>query len=111
MTGLLDAEQDSKYKLSMYAKAQQIGLPALFVDIRHEGAHGEIPLLENLREAATRALLWLWDHYWKDREREIVDSNREVQQRADEECQRASQPGGWAQWAGPWYQKQMGVVP
>ena len=49
----------------MYAKAQQIGLPALFVDLRHEAAHGDMPSLTNLRGAAKRALQWLWDDYWK----------------------------------------------
>lgn len=49
----------------MYAKAQQIGLPALFVDLRHEATHGDMPSLTNLRSAAQRALMWLWDDYWK----------------------------------------------
>ena len=49
----------------MYAKAQQIGLPAVFVDLRHEATHGDMPSLSNLRNAAQRALQWLWDDYWK----------------------------------------------
>ena len=49
----------------MYAKAQQIGLPAVFVDLRHEATHGDMPSLTNLRSAARRALQWLWDDYWK----------------------------------------------
>ena len=65
VTGLLDSQQDSKYKVSMYAKAQQIGLPALFVDLRHEATHGNMPSLTNLRQAAQRALQWLWNDYWK----------------------------------------------
>ncbi len=64
VTGLLDSQQESKYKVSMYAKAQEIGLPALFVDLRHESTHGDIPSLSNLRSAAQRALEWLWDDYW-----------------------------------------------
>ena len=49
----------------MYAKAQQMGLPAMFVDLRHEASHGDMPSLANLRSAARRALQWLWDDYWK----------------------------------------------
>ena len=113
MTGLLDAEQDSKFKVSMYAKAQQIGLPALFVDIRHESAHGEMPSLVGLRDAAERALEWLWDHYWKDLvSRDSRKGGDEVlEQKVDEEGQGASsQPGGWTQWEGPWLGKPIGMV-
>ena len=49
----------------MYAKAQEIGLPAGFVELRHEAAHGEMPSLEVLREAARRAVGWLWEDYWR----------------------------------------------
>lgn len=49
----------------MYTKAQEIGLPALFVDLRHEATHGGMPSLTNLRSAAQRAMQWLWDDYWK----------------------------------------------
>ena len=49
----------------MYAKAQQIGLPAVFVDLRHEATHGDMPSLTNLRSAASRALQWLWLDFWK----------------------------------------------
>ena len=49
----------------MYAKAQQMGLPSMFVDLRHEASHGDMPSLTNLRSAARRALQWLWDDYWK----------------------------------------------
>ena len=45
--------------------AKQIGLPALFVDIRHEATHGDMPSLTNLRNAAQTALQWLWNDYWK----------------------------------------------
>ncbi|MCJ1456405.1 Cytoplasmic glyoxalase II [Mycoblastus sanguinarius] len=65
VTGLLDSQQDAKYKVSMYAKAQQIGLPAVFVDLRHEATHGDMPSLTNLRSAASRALQWLWLDFWK----------------------------------------------
>ena len=64
VTGLLDLEQSSKYKISMYTLAAQIGLPASFVDLRHEATHGEMPGLEELRRACGKALGWLWDEYW-----------------------------------------------
>ena len=50
----------------MYAKAGELGLPAMFVDLRHEATHGEMPTLSVLRDADAKALGWLWEHYWKD---------------------------------------------
>ena len=96
----------------MYAKAQQIGLPALFVVIRHESALGEMPSLSNLRDASEKAMGWLWEHYWKEQERRVAEEGGEVEQRVVGEDQRASsQTGGWTQWEGPWLGKPIGIVP
>lgn len=65
VTGLVDSEQDARYKATMYAKAKQIGLPASFVELRHEATHGDLPSLIVLRKAAEKALEWLWNDYWK----------------------------------------------
>ena len=118
VTGLLDSQQESKYKVSMYTQAQKIGLPALFVDIRHEATHGDLPNLTNLRSAAERALKWLWDDYWKGLEREAVsmasvglmamDEGEHVRQtvEGDEE----EQPGGWQPWQRTWTPKPIGTI-
>ena len=119
VTGLLDSQQESKYKVSMYTQAQKVGLPALFVDIRHEATHGDMPNLTNLRSAADRALKWLWDDYWKDLERKAtsvesadlktVDGGEHVRENigaADEE----EQPGGWQPWQGRWTPKPIGTI-
>jgi ribosomal biogenesis protein LAS1 len=66
VTGLLDGYQDKKYKLSMYSIAKTIGLPATFVELRHQCTHEELPPLAKLRAAAEKSLLWIWDHYWKN---------------------------------------------
>lgn len=65
MTGLLDGYQNKKHKLSMYSVAKNVGLPATFVELRHQCTHEELPSLVKLRAAAERSLLWIWDHYWK----------------------------------------------
>ena len=65
VTGLADTEQDGVFKSSMYETAKQIGLPASFVDIRHDAIHGDLPSLIVLREAVAKALDWLWHDYWK----------------------------------------------
>ena len=122
MTGLLDGQQESKYKVSMYTQAQKLGLPALFVDIRHEATHGDMPNLTNLRSAAERAVGWLWDDYWKELEGEAVSTTsggqtmqfpelgvQQVESNSgdDEEEQ---QPGGWQKWQGRWTPKPIGTI-
>lgn len=110
----------------MYVKAQQIGLPALFVDLRHEATHGDMPSLTNLRSAAQRALQWLWDDYWKglgafERE-ELGRESRNQFEKVDERAMRAvstqdiSETGpaiqgeSWVKWQGPWIAKPIGTV-
>ena len=122
MTGLLDSQQESKYKVSMYTQAQKIGLPALFVDIRHEATHGDMPNLTNLRSAAERALSWLWDDYWKGLEGEApglpgstglrAGSPGEARYQSEEMGgdEEEEQPGGWQRWQGRWAPKPIGTI-
>ncbi|KAI0024337.1 Las1-domain-containing protein [Xylariomycetidae sp. FL0641] len=66
VTGLLDSQQDKQRKMSMYSVAKTIGLPATFVELRHQATHEQLPSLSKLRSAAKQALAWIWDYYWKD---------------------------------------------
>lgn len=50
----------------MYGVAKIIGLPAAFVELRHQGTHEPMPSLAQLRPAAARALVWIWEYYWKN---------------------------------------------
>lgn len=65
MTGLLDSHQDKSHKMSMYSVAKTIGLPATFVELRHQAAHEQLPSLTRLRAGATAGLDWIWEYYWK----------------------------------------------
>ncbi|KAG6235876.1 hypothetical protein E4U24_008038 [Claviceps purpurea] len=65
VTGLLDGHQDKQRKQSMYAIAKTIGLPATFVELRHQATHEQLPSLAKLRSAAKKALDWIWNYYWK----------------------------------------------
>ncbi len=99
----------------MYTQAQKIGLPALFVDIRHEATHGDMPNLINLRSAAVRALRWLWDDYWKCLEGEAaregsVAVREEKYVGEDEVGDGEEQPGGWQRWQGRWSPKPIGTI-
>ncbi|KAK4137888.1 Las1-domain-containing protein [Trichocladium antarcticum] len=65
VTGLLDSHQDKQRKMSMYDVAKSVGLPATFVELRHQATHEQLPSLTRLREAARKALVWIWDYYWR----------------------------------------------
>ncbi|KAM0335801.1 hypothetical protein ACHAQA_000851 [Verticillium albo-atrum] len=65
VTGLLDGHQDKQRKLSMYSVAKTIGLPATFVELRHQATHEQLPSLAKLRAAARKALGWIWEYYWR----------------------------------------------
>ena len=65
VTGLLDSQQDKQRKLSMYSVAKTIGLPATFVELRHQATHEQLPSLLKLRAAAKKALAWIWHFYWE----------------------------------------------
>ena len=120
VTGLLDSQQESKYKVSMYTQAQKVGLPALFVDIRHEAAHGNMPNLANLRSAAERALKWLWEDYWKGLEGRAatiasvdlmaVNEGAHSRERVGEGEEEDEQPGSWQRWQGRWTPKPIGTL-
>lgn len=48
----------------MYTIAKNIGLPATFVELRHQATHEELPSLSKLRTVSRKALSWIWDYYW-----------------------------------------------
>ena len=54
VTGLLDSHQDKARKISMYGVAKSVGLPATFVELRHQATHEQLPSLTRLRAAAGR---------------------------------------------------------
>ena len=64
VTGLLDGQQDRARKMSMHGLAQHIGLPAGFVELRHQVTHEALPSLRRLRSASQQALAWIYDYYW-----------------------------------------------
>ncbi|PQE05612.1 hypothetical protein CJF30_00007763 [Rutstroemia sp. NJR-2017a BBW] len=66
VTGLLDSHQDKRRKSSMYNIAKTLGLPATYVELRHQATHEELPSLAKLRIAARKALRWIWEFYWRD---------------------------------------------
>ncbi|UNI19041.1 Hydroxyacylglutathione hydrolase [Purpureocillium takamizusanense] len=83
VTGLLDGHQDKQRKQSMYAIAKKIGLPATFVELRHQSTHEQLPSLAKLRSMARKALAWIWDYFWKNLSAEDGASGTTGARRAD----------------------------
>lgn len=48
----------------MYSIAKTLGLPATYVELRHQATHEELPPLSKLRIATQKALRWIYDYYW-----------------------------------------------
>ena len=110
----------------MYAKAQEIGLPALFVDLRHEAVHGDMPSLNNLRGAAQKAMQWLWDDYWKglgklDKAESGTDLWNQTGSTSEGDVEAADaqevldgddvvQGESWTKWQGYWKARPIGTV-
>ncbi|KAI5297807.1 rRNA-processing protein las1, partial [Ascosphaera atra] len=63
VTGFVDSKLYGP-RMTMYQKAMTLGLPASFVELRHEATHREMPSLSVFRDATRRSLNWLWDFYW-----------------------------------------------
>src|SRR5258708_4004801 len=58
----------------MYSIAKSIGLPATYVELRHQATHEELPSLPKLRTAAQKALRWIWDYYWANLSTDLADT-------------------------------------
>lgn len=69
VNGLLDPFQQSSFAIPLHQLARNLGLPSLFVELRHMGTHEQLPSLDTLRMACRRALDWLYTHYWSSLER------------------------------------------
>lgn len=50
----MDAVQKGVYAASVATLAERIGLPSLFVDLRHEATHANLPSLPLLRLATNQ---------------------------------------------------------
>ncbi|KAH6636927.1 Las1-like-domain-containing protein [Chaetomium tenue] len=86
VTGLLDSHQDKQRKMSMYDVAKSVGLPATFVELRHQATHEQLPSLPRLRAAAASALQWIWEYYWRGLEEEDGEGG-EVEVEEEEEVE------------------------
>lgn len=63
----------------MYSIAKTLGLPATYVELRHQATHEELPSLSKLRIATQRALKWIFNYYWIHLKEEVssVSESRE----------------------------------
>ena len=75
--------------MSMYAVAKSVGLPATFVELRHQATHEQLPSLTRLRATARKALDWIWDYYWQHLT-DMPDPSKDKD--SDEEIEVISEP-------------------
>ncbi|PHU18164.1 hypothetical protein BC332_13859 [Capsicum chinense] len=54
-----------KAEISIAEAANAIGIPRMLIDVRHEGSHRDLPSLQLVRVASTKALDWLKSYYWE----------------------------------------------
>lgn len=109
----------------MYSLAKNIGLPATFVELRHESTHETLPSMAKLRKGAEKALRWIWEYYWyhlgedveglEEREgkegKMTVDGDIGGEGEEDEgESESTNASTGWALYEGPWKAKPIGVI-
>lgn len=64
VNGLVDPAQTGPFARSIAGIATQIGLPLWFVELRHAATHEDLPSLSVLRDAARKAMDWLYERYW-----------------------------------------------
>ena len=64
VTGFCDAVLPARNISSMYQMAAFLGMPAAWVDVRHDITHGHMPELRALEALVEPALRWLWRGFW-----------------------------------------------
>ncbi|KAK9246442.1 Las1-like-domain-containing protein [Lipomyces tetrasporus] len=64
VNGFLDPHQTTQFAMPLHALALKIGMPTMFVELRHACTHESLPSLDTLRHAAKQAVEWLRSRYW-----------------------------------------------
>ncbi|MCO5575703.1 hypothetical protein L7F22_029506 [Adiantum nelumboides] len=67
--------------LSVADRAETAGLPRMLVDIRHEVAHQELPILSYLQLASKEAIDWLKVHYWEAQKQVLDNTHKHLQEK------------------------------
>ena len=65
VNGIVDSGQKGTVASSALTIAEQVGLPAWFVELRHAATHDQIPTFQLLQNAQIQALEWLHNNYWE----------------------------------------------
>ncbi|CAI9784691.1 unnamed protein product [Fraxinus pennsylvanica] len=74
-----------KTVISIGEAANAIGIPRMLIDIRHEGSHRDLPSLQLVRLASTKALDWLKSYYWEPQEK-AIPVNQTANRRKEIKC-------------------------
>lgn len=110
VNGVADSAQKGRMAVSIATLAQQVGIPRILVDIRHESTHNELPSLSTLRVAAVDALQWLQERYWRAQKSHIVQSRLKIQHVFDQYVESHISAAGKEESAVPLIQGEQGDV-
>lgn len=75
VNSIADSGQTGMHASSVAELARRAGLPRWFVDLRHDITHGSVPQHPVLRLAASTALQWLYQRYWKPQAENVDNSS------------------------------------
>ncbi|KAK9376823.1 Las1-like-domain-containing protein [Lipomyces chichibuensis] len=84
VNGFLDPHQTTQFAMPLHALALKIGMPTMFVELRHACTHESLPRLDVLRHAATQAVEWLRYRYWKPELERLGDAQKSAPARVVE---------------------------
>lgn len=60
-----------QHEISIADAADEIGIPRILIDVRHEGSHRDLPSLTLVRDSSIMALNWLKSYYWEPQRKQI----------------------------------------
>lgn len=75
VNGVLDGLQPSFRAKSITYLADKVSLPRMFVDIRHEATHNQLPSIQLLNFVFPHAIYWLKEYYWNEQYEVISKPN------------------------------------
>ncbi len=77
VNGLTDPLQSTKARNLRGIAVDELGLHPLLVDVRHESTHGVLPSLKTLERCKKEALEWLWNNYWRGKNRAAAEGDKD----------------------------------
>lgn len=79
VNGFTDPFQKKKKYISINTMGNKLNIPPMFIQIRHDATHRELPSLNTLVKESKRALYWIGNIYWHFQYRQLIDRRVNLQ--------------------------------